>query len=324
VCALLGAIALCIVISGQAERYPPIGFMGIKFYAPPNSMQFSVRENIPIFGVTKSDDLSISSERVSRILDTDVKGGVTHLLGWRNNCWDGASTKFWYSIREIYYIQAAGGKIVNFVNAPKIKSICLPRVRPCRRDRPANDSCGAFSDPIVAVNSLDQPLQLQFWRQLGFFDNIINLHLLQLTAHDIGLSIKRAYRSISLLEGGEGIPMLLVGALPHFGQHTNVNESQYQRPDCEQNGGVGSAPLMVATAPPSAWPSEITPDEPSKLAKALVIGGVVLLCAVLIWFGTPALFIGIDQGSPLLLIGGILAVAAMSAAILYAINFCLF
>jgi hypothetical protein len=62
---------------------------------------------------------------------------------------------------------------------------------------------------------------------------------------------------------------------------------------------------------------------PTNLAKGMMISAIIALCAILLWFGAPMLFIGIDQGSFPLLIGGILSIIVQIAAILYLIDFCL-
>jgi hypothetical protein len=84
----------------------------------------------------------------------------------------------------------------------------------------------------------------------------------------------------------------------HFEKHTKVDQSLDQSKEREDNCGIGGAAGMVpngvtarlrsSCAPPSIWPSTI--------------------CAILLWFGVPLLFIEIDQRSNLLFVGGILCI----------------
>jgi hypothetical protein len=45
-----------------------------------------------------------------------------------------------------------------------------------------------------------------------------------------------------------------------------------------------------------------------RLAKVLFTVEIALFCTVLMWFGAPALMIGVDQGSFPLLIGGVFSI----------------
>jgi hypothetical protein len=92
--------------------------------------------------------------------------------------------------------------------------------------------------------------------------------------------------------------------VPHFGQHTYIDPGQNQSPQGEEDGSVRSTAIMLATSPPTTWPSDYPPESPSNLTKVLTVVLAVALCAILTWFGIPALFTGMDQPSfPLLLLG---------------------
>jgi len=149
-------------------------------------------------------------------------------------------------------------------------------------------------------------------------------HFIQLTAHYDGLLVQCGDGGIGLPEYGYGVHMLLIAAPAHFQKHPEIDGRQHQRTQRQENCGVRGTSIVVAASPPTAGPPEQVPYQGTGLMKALVIAAVGLLCAVLMWFGAPALFIGIDQGSLPLLVGGILAMGAQATAILYTIDFCFF
>jgi hypothetical protein len=72
---------------------------------------------------------------------------------------------------------------------------------------------------------------------------------------------------------------------------------------------------MLSPPPISIWPPETMPDKPNYSTKVFFRIGITLFSAVLMWFGVPALMIGISQRSPPLLVAGILALIMQSAAI---------
>jgi hypothetical protein len=146
------------------------------------------------------------------------------------------------------------------------------------------------------------------------------LHLCQLIAHYHTLLFLSSYASVSLAEHSECVLVLSVGAMPHFDQHGEINESKSQGSEGEENREIRGTAGVVSFTPISIWPRETLPDKPSYLTKMLFTVGIALFCAVMMWFDAPAMMIGFDQRSVPLILAGTLAVAAQSAAILYALD----
>jgi hypothetical protein len=126
--------------------------------------------------------------------------------------------------------------------------------------------------------------------------------------------------SLRLFDNRRSIRVLPVSAMTHFDQHTEVDGREGQGSQREEHREICSTPDMVSCAPISVWPRQTMPDKSSDFTKTFITIGIVLFCAVLMWFGAPALMVGIDQSSPPLLIVGILALILKAAAILYVVD----
>jgi hypothetical protein len=120
--------------------------------------------------------------------------------------------------------------------------------------------------------------------------------------------------------GSFDCPSRVNGSVPHFGQHTYIDQGQNQSPQGEEDGSVRSTAIVLATSPPATWPSDYPPESPSNLTKALTVVLAVALCAILTWFGIPALFTGMDQPSFPLLLLGVATILIEIFVILYTID----
>jgi len=97
----------------------------------------------------------------------------------------------------------------------------------------------------------------------------------------------------------------------------DINAGQQQGSQRQERGGVSGSANMVAAFPPLSGPSD-TSNKPAFIFLKSIAAAT--LCCIFMWFGTPVLFIGIDQRSFPLFIVGIFAVAAASVTISYIID----
>jgi hypothetical protein len=179
----------------------------------------------------------------------------------------------------------------------------------------------AFAD-ICKVGGSSQPFGCYIMLSIAlhssanfiFSNDGVDFHYFQLTTHYVDLCSRGGNRGIRLFEGRDSIPVLLIAATAHFDQHAEIGNCENQSDQSKDNSGVRRAATMVASAPPSIWPAKLMPDTPTELTKGVITGAVIVLCAILLWFGVPMIFIGIDQRAFPLLVGGILSIVIQVAA----------
>lgn len=259
--------------------------------------------------------------RLSGHLESPLLGTFCWGLIWSDGfgkpCWLGFTeqqiTKFllttsWMAIRRI--------EGENFAEHHDVESRCLANIFEFTT-QPENNFGAFLFNWSINSNAIDYD-----GTRIIFSDGCSNSHLLQLFAHKAALCLYGENSVVGFTESSKGVRVLLPTASPHFNEHTEVDGCECQRSQRQKDGSISGASVMITAAPPLSRPGQAAPGQPNNHVEAItVIIATVALCAVCMWFGAAALFIGIDHGSPLLIFWGIPAIAVQALAIIYIIDF---